>query len=31
MKRISVILGIVLIAIAFASCDTESAKYKKKL
>ena len=31
MKRIFVILGIVLIAIAFAGCNTESAQYKKKL
>lgn len=31
MKRIFVILGIVLVAIAFACCDNESAAYKKKL
>lgn len=31
MKRISVIIGVVLVAIAFAGCDAESAEYKKKL
>lgn len=31
MKRISIIIGVVLVAIAFAGCDAEPAKYKKKL